>query len=411
MKSSKHIVFVTPLYLPCHLLGSAMVVRDLAEVLSDSGKKITIITSNALTARYWYDPFFGKKLERPSETLHGVLVLRLRCNQIASALLFILNIILRKAAILKKIFRGCADCIEILSWGPILQHLNDTIVDSHPDLVVLSPFPAGLCLTAKDICLRHGIRYCVIPFFKKEQKLFENKLLKNILDHAFSIFTPTNAEKKYIQHYTANKKIYLLPSSIDVKFIDIHKREIYNEMERLRRVNNFVNKKIVLFVGNKGRGKGVIDAAEAVKALHKQNIVFVAMGNNTIEWNRYVSNERDNTRMIDVPYLTDVAKYAYYALCEVLILPSTTDNFPLVFLEAWQFKKPVLAYDFYSMKELVVDGSGFLAKPNSISDLTRQLGYILTHKAAAQNAGRIGYDKIVQYTRQRVVRDYFLKGI
>jgi len=162
-----------------------------------------------------------------------------------------------------------------------------------------------------------------------------------------------------------------------------------------------------LFAGNKGVGKGIIDAAEAVKRLERHDIVFVAMGHGSRDWQTYY-RQRFGVQIVDLPYLTGPQKYAYFALCDALILPSTTDNFPLVFLEAWQFKKPVIAYDYYSMRELVGDGSGLLAKPRDIADLTRVLRTVLDDHGLAQRIGTIGYNKVSRFTIDRVVRQYFL---
>jgi len=104
--------------------------------------------------------------------------------------------------------------------------MENAIVKQHPDVVVISPFPAGLCLTGKEICLRHHIPYSVIPFFKKDQMLFNNKILGEILNRANVVFTPTETEKSYIRRFTNNSNIRLLPSSINSEFIERHKQEI-----------------------------------------------------------------------------------------------------------------------------------------------------------------------------------------
>lgn len=408
MKKGSKIVFITPLYLPGSLSGSEIIILDLAETLGLIGYSVSVITSNAKNGREWYIPSLKGKLVS-DERMHGVHVIRLTCNWLLSIVLFVAT----KIVIHLHNFTGIKhwfETVEILSWGPLLSKLEHALVSEQPSWVILSPFPAGLCLSGMKVCCKHGIPYSVIPFFKKDQTLFQKRILSEILHNAHSIFTPTSTEKKYIQQFTDNKNIFLLPSSINLTFINANRKAIRKRSEEIRKEKNLNGKRIVLFVGNKGYGKGIIDAAECVQKLSFDDIVFIAVGNSRSEWIEYLKkNKRDS--IIDIPYVTGIEKYAYYQLSNVLILPSSTDNFPLVFLEAWAFKKPVLAYDYYSMKELVADGSGFLAKPNNISDLTRQLGYILTHKAGAQKAGRIGYDKTVQYTRERVVKGFFLKGI
>ena len=411
MNKKNHIVFIVPLYLPSNISGSEIVVRDIAEVMAKQSFNVTLLTSDALTSRYWYDPIFGKKNHTELEYINGVKVIRLKCEPFISSFFFILNAIIQRISLFHYIGGKIADRIEILSWGPILRNLEKILLKEQPNMVVVSPFPAGICLTTKEICKQYHLRYSVIPFFKKDHKIFENNYLKTILDNAFSIFTPTNTEKTYIQQFTSNKNIGLLPSSIDIEFIKTHQKQIENAKIRLQKNSQYKDKKIVLFIGNKGKGKGVIDAAEAIHKLHDNNVVFVSIGNNTVEWNKYLSQKNNSRGIVDVKYLTGVAKYSFFSLCDLFILPSLTDNFPLVFLEAWQFKKPVLTYDYYSMAEILIDGSGFLAKKNDIDDLSKYIGYILRHKVIAQKAGEIGYYKIKNYSRENIVNNYFLPKI
>ena len=409
-KKIHKIVFIAPIYLPAHLFGSEMIVRDLAETLAKFHYDVTVVTSDAVTGRRWYIPFFEKPFRKRKSVIHGVRVLRLPCRPVRSLTLFILNKIFQTLIPGRGILKGLIDRIEILSWGPVLAGLESTLVRENPDITVLSPFPAGICLSGAEICADHHLSYAVIPFFKKDQRLFENMLLRTILDRASTVFTPTETEKKYIQQFTINKNISILPSSIDISYIQRHKAAIERQTILLKQKREFMDKRIVLFAGIKGRGKGVIDAAEAVKLLHNQGVVLAAIGSPMHEWNDYLSVRGNTAHVVDKPYATGIKKYAYFNACDVLILPSTTDNFPLVFLEAWQFGKPVLTYDFYSMKELVGDGSGFLAKQGDVGDLSNKLARILSRPQEAVRAGKIGQRKVHKYIRDRIVRQYFIKG-
>jgi glycosyltransferase involved in cell wall biosynthesis len=411
MEKRNKIVFIAPSYVPAPLSGSEVIVRDLAETLYKMRYISVVITSNVLSGRSWYDPFYPTKIASDHAKINGVEVVRLPCAPLFSALLFIFNICTKRVLFQTWIFKKIGEQVELLSWGPILKGLEKTVLECKPDVVVLSPFPAGICLTGQEICRRHNIPYCVIPFFKKDQKLFENRLLGTILDQAYSIFTPTLTEKNYIQRFTNNKNIFLLPSSIDRMYIKIHETEILKEAGTLQRQKPLEGKKIVLFVGNKGKGKGIFDALSAVERLRRDNVIFITMGNNSREWNTYLHSSAKPPWIIDIPYRDGIEKYAYYKLCDVLILPSTTDNFPLVFLEAWQFRKPVLAYDYYSMNEIAGDGSGFLAKNQNRNDLSRCLGYILDHPDEARRAGNKGYGKMKYYTRERITEAFFMKGL
>jgi len=67
-------------------------------------------------------------------------------------------------------------------------------------------------------------------------------------------------------------------------------------------------------------------------------VVFVAIGMNRPEWNEYKKKHVGDAFIVDVAYVTGIIKYSYFNLCDVLILPSTTDNFPLVFWKLGNLK-------------------------------------------------------------------------
>ncbi len=410
LTKKSHIVFMLPIYLPANLSGSEMVVKDLAETLAADGYHVSVITSNARTARYWYDPVFGTRVAASYEVIHGVRIHRMRCNQVAATGIFIFNQILQRIPVFKVLFKKLADHIELFSWGPVLMNLDAMVKRLHPDYVVVSPFPARICLRGKMICEKLRVPYAVIPFFKKEQHLFDNHLLGEILDSAAVICAPTATEKQYISRYTHNRTIVLLPSSIDGRYVRTNRRAIAERATDICESYRLTGKHIVLFVGNKGEGKGITEAAEAVKKMERKDAVFVAVGNSTRHWDAYIKQNM-HPGIVSLPYQTGIDKYAWYDCADVLVLPSVTDNFPLVFLEAWQFKKPVIAYDFYTMRELLTDGSGFLVPTHDIDALSKTIGRVIDNPARARAAGEIGYNKVHLYSRERITKKLFLPAL
>ncbi len=399
-----------PIYLPAKLTGSEVVVRHISETLVRKGHTVSIYCSNAKTARYWYDPIFGLPLDKPTERIGGVSVRRLRCNQLVSAILYCFQLVINAVPFLKLAANAFVPSLEILAWGPILRGLEKEIAVRHPDFVFVSPFPAGICLTVRDICKRLKIPYAVIPFFKKDQKLFQNRLLGRILDDAGIVYCPTRTEMTYISQFTRNTNLHELPSTIDLAYVRANMVRIRRRAGELKRSDRFRGKRVVLFVGNKGGGKGIMDAAEAVQLLGRTDTRFVAIGNTVGDWKHYLT-AHNCPSIVDIGYLTGIEKYAYYALSDILILPSKTDNFPLVFLEAWAFRKPVVAYDYYSMREILSDGSGYLVRDMNPSGLAQALAYLLDHPRAAEKIGSVGYHKVNRYGVNHVVEKYLLPPI
>jgi glycosyltransferase involved in cell wall biosynthesis len=97
--------------------------------------------------------------------------------------------------------------------------------------------------------------------------------------------------------------------------------------------------------------------------------------------------------------LTDSQKRDFFAGIDAFCLPSRTDSFGLVLLEAWANDKPVVAYRAGGPADLIRDGvDGFLVKCGDVADLRAKLLQLATDRELARRMGEAG--------RQRVATDF-----
>lgn len=85
-------------------------------------------------------------------------------------------------------------------------------------------------------------------------------------------------------------------------------------------------------------------------------------------------------------HVTDEALLsAFYASADVVVLPSTEDNFPNVALEALACGRPCTAFEIGGMGDLIVHGeTGYLAKPFLSEDLAAGIAFCLRDDQAAR---------------------------
>src|SRR3989304_7956947 len=210
MSLNRKIVFVTPVYLPAPLYGSDKYVWLLAQELVARGADVSIITTKALTPRFWYDPIFGKSVNSPYEVIEGVRVYRLNCNFWFSSCLFIL----RKIG--KYIFPKRLDNIlAILSSGPWVIGLEKFIRQQKFDIIHGSPFPLYMNKQVVDAIkkLKDKPDLIVTPFFHEQVPDFGNPRIFGLLAPATVIHVISEAEKKEIaRRFPALvKKIVVIP--------------------------------------------------------------------------------------------------------------------------------------------------------------------------------------------------------
>ncbi len=110
-------------------------------------------------------------------------------------------------------------------------------------------------------------------------------------------------------------------------------------------------------------------------------------------------------QVIFLGYSKEVQKYMYNS--DVVLVPSVSEGFGVVFLEAFNCRTPVIAFDVPAGNELMTHGEqGFLVSPYEVQDMAAQIESVLSapdkSRAVAENA----YGKLKTYfTIDRMVEE------
>lgn len=148
----------------------------------------------------------------------------------------------------------------------------------------------------------------------------------------------------------------------------------------------------VLFLGRKRRDKGyreLLEAAPLVWARHpRTHFVFAGprIDADCLDWFARVPD----ARVLELDRVPVPHKDALVAGCAVLCLPTVSDIFPQVFLEAWQAGKPVVTARFGGADEVVrhgVDGLIVEQTADAVADALVQLFDAPAWRATMGRAG------------------------
>ena len=159
-----------------------------------------------------------------------------------------------------------------------------------------------------------------------------------------------------------------------------------SELVKIRsNLNVAENNKIILFIGRVSKIKGVDLLIEAFKLLNKkrEKITLLIIGqiyDDPIK--KYLKNLPDEIKFINVVK----NPYSYYAIADLVVLPSRVDPFPYVMLEAGLMHKPFVGAKTGGIEEFIIDGkNGILFEPGNLVELSNKIKYLLDNPKIAES--------------------------
>jgi glycosyltransferase involved in cell wall biosynthesis len=163
---------------------------------------------------------------------------------------------------------------------------------------------------------------------------------------------------------------------------------------------------VVLFLGRKTAYKGLDALLAALRALRAQHSSahLLAIGPETPESQRLWNAAGDMPGLIVRGAVADEERLAALAACNVLAVPSRAEAFGIVYLEAWAYRKPVIAAALPAIASLIGEGEdGFLIDPDRPAQLHDRLLRLAEHPDEAAAMGERGYAKLAaRYTVEAI---------
>ncbi|WP_296880930.1 glycosyltransferase family 4 protein [uncultured Methanobrevibacter sp.] len=236
-------------------------------------------------------------------------------------------------------------------------------------------FPAGAA--AVEVGNKRGIKTYVtahgsdmFEVYKKQPLM--RSTIKNVLKRADCVLAVSNALRHEIIATGVNgisQKTRLSWNSVDVEKFSFHRNNSF-KIE-----NNLIDKPIVLFVGNIIKRKNVESLLEA-KKIANSDYYLVIVGDGPLFKKLKQKAEDENIRdVIFTGSRDDVDKII--PSCDVLVLPSFSESFGLVLIEALSCGKPVIGSNVGGIIEIITDDVGLLVNPNKVSSIAGAIDKIV----------------------------------
>ena len=366
------IALVCPASLPATQFGGIVFLAvDLAREISEMGHNVTIYTTDL---DFSNGPNkFNKKLPR-IEKFEKFLINR--THAWFSLKLFFVN-----TSMSKEIENDKPDIIHtiglrsfqsIIAWR-VSKKLNIPLVVSDQGGLTTHPFldESG--------------------FFLKTLYKIQDFFIRKIINDASVISVANEYEQKIFSNLNKKSRIKIIRNGINLKKL-VSK---HNFKEKYQ-----INSKFILFVGRFSKSKGIetlINAFSIIKnELKDSNTRLVIMGVDfgyQDEMEKLIKklNLSEEIKVIKNPPRDDVI--SAYGESEFLVLPSRWELSPLVPLESFAFKKPVISTNSHGIPYTVQNNkNGILVEPENSVELSTAIMKLLNDSKLREKLGVSGYN-------------------
>ena len=204
--------------------------------------------------------------------------------------------------------------------------------------------------------------------------------------------------KKGLELGIPEEKLECIPMGVDInKFKP-------RDKEKIRQDFKIPEQKIILFVGQLNKEKGVNYLLEAIsqvvsKSYHKKDVRVIIIGDGSEK--EYLLNLSKRLGIMNLvtftgPVIGELLT-KWYSLADSFVLPSLTEGRPSVINEAMASECAIVATNIGGIPEQVEDGNnGFLVEPRNVDMLAEKIIYLLDNENEMIRMGKNSRKRIIE---------------
>ncbi|TRM10632.1 glycosyltransferase [Lentibacillus cibarius] len=189
-------------------------------------------------------------------------------------------------------------------------------------------------------------------------------------------------------------------------------RSVFHEQDKMdarRRLDLPADEKVLLFVGNLIRAKGLddlVDAYDIVRDRHDDvslHLIGEAKDASYFANLKQQAKKRAGIHIHDAMPQEQVADWM--AAADVFVLPSHIEGFGLVALEAMACRLPVVGTDVGGLSYLLANDAGMLAAPHDSDDLAAKIDDVLADERTRSRLIANGLEKAAANDQEKLIQD------
>ena len=242
---------------------------------------------------------------------------------------------------------------------------------------------ASVALSAKQILASKGIDLPIITTLHGTDitLLGKDKSFKSVIEFAINNSDAVTAvsqslKKETLSSFSINKEIQVVPNFIDS---NLYKYKIDEDLRR-----SFVSKeeKLIIHISNFRKVKRVQDVLKVFAKIREKipsKLLLIGDGPERLEMEQLCRNLNLCESIRFIGKLKAVEKIL--SVSDLFLLPSATESFGLVALEAMASKVPVISSNSGGLPEVNIDGkTGFLLDVKDVNAMAEKAIYLLKNQ-------------------------------
>ncbi len=395
--------------------GSENYVRELSERFAANGDAVTVATTDAWDLEYFWNPRARRIDAPPDEIVNGVRVLRFPvCHYPAVTLGYrVLRRAMAEASRLPSLPGRDASLRRggfFAPWAPALHrwvgaHATDFDLVHAANISIESTMFAGA-----NAARRAGIPFVATPFVHLGVPGDRSIVRYYSMPHQLQLLR--EADATIVQ--TAQEGDFLAARGVPTARmhrigVGVHLAAVTGgNADRAREMFD-LSGPVVYFSGTAAADKGTYDLLAAMRLLWGEGrdamlaLTGPMLSHARVHFAQLPPDEAARVRLLG--FVDKATQADVLAAADLLALPSRTDSFGIVFLDAWANGKPVIGANAGGIPGVVADGvDGLLVPFGDVPALVSALRRILDDPALARRLGDAGRQKVLaRYTWDRIV--------
>jgi glycogen synthase len=384
--------------------GSERYYQQISERLVADGHSVTVLTSDAWDLEHFWARG-RRRVEQPHEQVGGVRVLRFPVRRLPGPAIG--YAVLRRLMVELSRLPGSAPALRRLAClTPRLPAMERWLRETQEpfDLVGSTNITLDFAvLPALAFARRRGIPHVITPFVHlgephspQIRRYYSMRHQIALLKASQRVVVQTNIEREYLRAAgVEDARLALVGAWVDPAAL------AGGEGGRFRARHGIAGP-IVLTLGTAAYDKGSVHLLQAMQRLWAQgsDATLVHIGSSRMShfdsfFHSLPPEQQRRCKLLG--FRSEQEKNDALAAAQLFALPSRTDTFGIVYLEAWCYELPVIGAYAGGVPDVIDDGeTGFLVPFGDVYSLARRIDQLLRDRGLARRMGQMGRARVLR---------------